>query len=285
MKRILVATDFSERSDRALRRATLLAKKFGASLSLVHVLTTERTTKLLEAERHAAVMLLGDLEQSLREVDGIACDSCLVQGVPSEEIIKVADASRADMVVVGPHRHEAIKDVFLGTTAELTIRASRRPVLEANGVPAAFYRHALVGVDFSACSADALHAVASLGLAEHVTVSVVHVFDAPARRHMALGSASKDEIEDYVAHEKGRAAQELAVFLRDVNFTPARQLLKVSQVSAAQTICATAHELSADLVVLGTQGRTGLAKFLLGSVAEEVLGRAATDVIAVPPRQ
>jgi nucleotide-binding universal stress UspA family protein len=102
---------------------------------------------------------------------------------------------------------------------------------------------------------------------------------------MALGSASKDEIEDYVAHEKGRAAQELAVFLRDVNFTPARQLLKVSQVSAAQTICATAQELSADLVVLGTQGRTGLAKFLLGSVVEEVLGRAATDVIAVPPRQ
>ena len=52
MKRILVATDFSERSDRALRRATLLARQCGAALTIMHGLDDDRSPRIVERERH-----------------------------------------------------------------------------------------------------------------------------------------------------------------------------------------------------------------------------------------
>ena len=283
MKKILVATDFSTRSDRAVRRATLLARKFGAAVSLVHVVDDDRPKRIVDAEHELASMLLGEQARSLREIDGVDCSARVTLGSVSEEITKAAEASMADVLVIGPHRHQAFQDVFVGTTAERTIRTRRHPVLVASGVPASFYRHVLVAVDLSDCSKNALRVVSGLGLDKHAAVSAVHVFDAPARNYMALGSASNDEVEDYLASEKARAAGELAVFLRGLEFVPARHVLKSNESSTAYVICATARELSADLIVVGTRGRTGITKFLLGSVAEEVLHISDRDVLAVPP--
>jgi nucleotide-binding universal stress UspA family protein len=283
MKKILVATDFSTRSDRAVRRAILLAKKFEAAISLIHVVDDDRPKRIVDAERESASMLLGEQARSLRELDGVDCSGSVTLGSVSEEIIKAAEASMADVLVIGPHRHQAVQDVFVGTTAERTIRTRRHPVLVANGIPASFYRHILVAVDLSDCSKNALRVVSGLGLDNHAAVSAVHVFDAPVRGYMALGSASNHQIEDYLAREKARAAGELAVFMRGLEFAPARHVLKSNESSTAYVICATARELSADLIVVGTRGRTGITKFLLGSVAEEVLHISDRDVLAVPP--
>lgn len=284
MKRILVATDFSARSDRAIRRATLLAKQFGAALSLIHVVDDDRPRRIVEAERKEASLLLGDQARSLREVDGVDCIAGVVLGIPCEEIVKAAEASMADVLVIGPHRHQGLTDVFVGTTAERAIRTSRRPVLMASGVPAAFYRHVLVAVDLSDCSGEAVRAVTALGLDKPAAVSFVHVFDAPAKGHMTLGAASDDEISDYLAREEGRAAGELAVFLRGLEIPWGRQLVKLNEGSVANAICAAARDVSADLIIVCTHGRTGITKLLLGSVAEDVLHVADQDVLAVPPR-
>lgn len=58
MKRIVVATDFSPRSDRAIRRATLLAKQFSAHLTLLHIIDEQRSERLVEAEREVASQIL-----------------------------------------------------------------------------------------------------------------------------------------------------------------------------------------------------------------------------------
>ncbi|HTE43338.1 MAG TPA: universal stress protein [Steroidobacteraceae bacterium] len=283
MKKILVATDFSTRSDRAIRRAILLAKKFEAAISLVHVVDDDRPKRIVDAERESASMLLSELARSLRELDGVDCSASVTLGSVSKELIKTAEASMSDVLVIGPHRHQALQDVFVGTTAERTIRMRRRPVLVASGVPASSYRHILVAVDFSDCSKNALRVVSDLGLDNHAAVSAVHVFDAPVRGYMGLGSASDHQIEDYLAREKVRAAGDLAVFMRGLEFAPTRHVLKLNESSTAYVICATARELSADLIVVGTRGRTGMTKLLLGSVAEEVLHISDCDVLAVPP--
>lgn len=285
MKKILVATDFSARSDRAIRRATLLAKRFGASISLIHVIDDEQPKRIIKAEQAAALAVLSEQAQSLREIDAVACDHRIVLGDPFQGIIKAAEESAPDLLVIGPHRRQALKDVFVGTTAERTIRESRRPVLMANSVPASFYRHVLVAVDLSDFSGDALRAVMSLGLAEHAAVSVVHVFDAPGTGLMKRASVADDQVEDYLVDERNRAAGELTAFLSALNFSPIRQLLKYNATSAANCICLAAQEVSADLVVIGTHGRTGVTKLLLGSVAEEVLRIADHDVLAVPPQR
>ncbi|HBN50491.1 universal stress protein [Thalassospira xiamenensis] len=283
MKRILVATDFSERSDRAVRRATLLAKTSGASLSLVHVIDDDQPRRILRAEQQAAEAVLAEQTRSLREIDGLECASRIVLGDPFEGITAAVREDDADLLVIGPHRRQVLRDVFVGTTAERTIRASDRPVLMANGIPAGPHRHILVAVDLSGCSGDAVRAVQNLGLEAKAAVSVVHIFDAPAAGLMVRASSTEDEIQDYLADEEERASGELAAFLQDLDLKPMQRFLKHNESSIAYTICAAAREVSADLIVVGTHGRTGIVKTLLGSVAAETLRSSDRDVMAVPP--
>lgn len=278
-----MATDFSERSDRAVRRAMLLANTFGASLSLVHVVDDDQPRRIVEAERQAAEALLAEQARSLREIDGVACASRIVLGDPFEGITAAVQEDDADLLIVGPHRRQALKDVFVGTTAERTIRTSDRPVLMANGVPAGPYRHVLVAVDLSKCSGDAVRAVQALALESEAAVSVAHIFDAPASGFLRLASSTEDQIKDYLAEEEERASGELNAFLKDLNLKPVQRILKRHQSSVAMSINEAAREASADLIVVSTRGRTGIAKTLLGSVAEEILRISDRDVLAVPP--
>jgi nucleotide-binding universal stress UspA family protein len=281
-RRILVATDFSTRSDRAIRRGTLLAKETGARLHLVHVVDDDQPSRIVEAERTAADSLLNDLVQAIRTADGLDCDALIVEGDPFEGIARAAKDMASDLVVIGPHRRQVLRDMFLGTTAERTIRFSSQPIIMANGVPAGPYRHILVAVDFSECSGDALRAVRHLGIDTGAAVSVVHVFD-PIAAGIRTGAASADSLKDYLAEEAERASRELSSFLADAKCEFAGRFVKQAQSSTANTICKAAQEASADLLVVGTHGRTGLGQILLGSVAQDVLRTATIDVLAVPP--
>jgi len=283
MKRILVATDFSARADRAVRRATLLARTHGASITLLHVIDDDQAMRIVKAERKAATELLSEQTRSLHEIDGVGCDYSIVLGNAFDGIVRAAEEIDCDLLVLGPHRRQALKDVFVGTTAERVIRGSGRPVLMANGVPASLYRHVLIAVDFSGCSAYAVRAVQALGLERRAIVSVMHVTDPPGTSLISRASLTESQVQDYLAEIEERAAAELRAFLVGLEFDPVRRLVKRNVTSVADTIGSAAREISADLVVVGTRGRTGVAKLLLGSVAEEVLRTAEVDVLAVPP--
>jgi nucleotide-binding universal stress UspA family protein len=75
MNRIMVATDFSERSDRALRRATLLARQSGASLILVNAIDDDRPQHIFKEEKRQAEALLRELASTVRSVDGVECEA------------------------------------------------------------------------------------------------------------------------------------------------------------------------------------------------------------------
>lgn len=283
MKRIVVATDFSARSDRAIRRATLLAKVYGSPLTMVHVIDDDQPKRIVKAEREASSVLLSEQARSLREIDGVDCDYRIILGNAFEGIAKAAEEINTDLLVIGPHRRQALKDVFVGTTAERSIRASSLPILMVNGVPAACYRHVLVAVDFSDCSAAAVLVVTDLGLERHAVVSVVHVFDAPGAGLTSRLSFTEDEANEFLFDMEQGAIVELEAFLGSLKFDPVRRIVKHNNTSVASTICVVAQEISADLVVVGTHGRSGVSKLILGSVAEEVLRTGNCDVLAVPP--
>lgn len=136
MKNICVATDLSPRSDRAVRRATVLARTYESTVTLVHVIDDDQPKRIIEAERGAASILLGEQARSLREIDGLSCDYIIVLGNAFAGIANAAAEVRSNLIVIGPHRRQALKDVFVGTTAERTIREATCPILMANGVPA-----------------------------------------------------------------------------------------------------------------------------------------------------
>jgi Universal stress protein UspA and related nucleotide-binding proteins len=281
-KKIVVGTDFSSRSDRAIRRATILAKSLSASLTLVHAVDDDQAPRLVETGRAAAEILLAEQVLAIRQIDGVACQSLVVFGDASTAFLQACKDLEPDLAVIGPHRRHLFRDVFVGTTAERAIRVSRQPVLMANGTPAGEYRHVLLAVDLSTTSAAALNAVNHLGLDRKTALSVLYVFDAPVASTMLFSGIGKADVADYVRDHELRASQELNEFLQRHGTPPATTFVRRADRPIAPIILQLAHELGADLVAVGTHGRTGLMKMLLGSVAEQVLRDADVDVLTVP---
>ncbi|MDD3764874.1 MAG: universal stress protein [Nevskiales bacterium] len=284
-KTILVATDFSERSDRALRRGTLLARRMGAMLLLVHVIDDDQPERIVRAERAAAAAVLNEHVRTLPSEDGLNCDAQIIDGDPFEGITRAAEDFDADLVIIGPHRRQTLRDVFVGTTAERTVRSCRRPVLMANGVPAGHYRKALVAVDLWKCSADAVHAVRGLAAELRIPVAALHVFDAIGASLMPRGMGVGDLSRRYLDEQRESARKALDAFLSDNQCESVEGAVAYNESSIARVILENARTRAADLLVIGTRGHSGMSKLFLGSVAEETLASAAVDVLAVPPRQ
>lgn len=282
MQRILIATDFSTRSDRALRRAILLAQQASAEIVLFHAVDNDRPSRLVEVEQRAARDLLSDLADTLRKADRLDCETRVVLGEPFQTIAEAAEHADADIIVMGPHRRQALRDVFVGTTIERTIRQSRRPVIMANAVPASGYDRVLIATDLSECSALAVRVARKLALFDHAEILVLHAFDAPARSTITRSVMSTDELKDYIGEEEERASNELSEFLRQVDLRPSRRFVQMIEAPIPEIVRDCVRRQKVDLVIIGTHGKTGSAKFFLGSVAEEVLRDSDVDVMVVP---
>jgi nucleotide-binding universal stress UspA family protein len=282
-QRFLVATDFSTRSDRALRRASLLARQVSAELILVHVVDDDRPKRLIQAERLEAEALLAELAATLREADGIACDSRVVFGAAFQALSDAAGDTGADLLVIGPHRRQMLRDTFLGTTAERTIRASGKPVLMANSVPAGPYRTVVLATDFSPASVAAAQAAKQLGLLGSATVVALHMLDLPEEGPVLRATMAVTEYETFLAQAEQRAHAKLERYGRETGIAAVAQVLRPAEEPTGMAVNGFAKSVNAGLVVAGTHGRTGLEKWLLGSVAESILSHAEMDVLAVPP--
>jgi nucleotide-binding universal stress UspA family protein len=278
---ILVATDFSVRSDRALRRASLIARKLGARLTLVHVVDADRPQSLIEADRNAATGVLGELAQSLREVDQIETDWLVVDDDIYAGILRAADETSAELIVIGPHRSRW-SDVFVGTTAERVVRRSTRPLLVAVDVPSAPYRATLLALDFDDASKFAARRALAMGLFDYTDVVVMHAFDAPAENHLKRALEPSPGVAEYVRSEGRTAREDLKELLTELDLPPSAQTVTSIKGSPARTIIDAAQQLDCDLIVLGTNQRKGFERALVGSVTADVIRDAHRDVLIIP---
>jgi nucleotide-binding universal stress UspA family protein len=122
-----------------------------------------------------------------------------------------------------------------------------------------------------------------LGLFEGARLTFLHGFLAIGAGLMARADITKEDIERYIADERIRAGNELMAFLRREEPTLQDWALRVREGTPIEVIRAAVKDNRPDLLLIGTQGRSGLPRVLLGSVAEEVLKSVEVDVLAVPP--
>jgi nucleotide-binding universal stress UspA family protein len=140
---ILAATDFSTRSQRAVRRAGLLAQSTGAELVLVHVVDDDQPQRLVEIETREAERTLGEQISAMAELPRERCRPMVVAGDPFDGILRTAAAMKADLIVMGAHRKQLLQDIFVGTTIERVIRTGPYPVLMVNNEVGQPYRTVL----------------------------------------------------------------------------------------------------------------------------------------------
>jgi nucleotide-binding universal stress UspA family protein len=285
---ILVATDFSRAADAALRWAAAIAEEHGASMLLLHALplygaTADYLPSPPEMEEHlrgAAVERLGNLAGEISPE--IAVETRLEIGLPSQTVVEAARAHAADLVVVGSRGLSNLAHVLLGSTAERIVQRAPCPVLVVHPDDERHrpVRTILVPTDFSPASRRAAAAAENWlsRLEAPVRLVLLHAFHLPVE-YTAYGAVPTSL---HFAQDAGERAEEsLATLAAELR----RDGLTVDTLAREgyppETIVAVAREIDADVIALGTHGRTGLRHLLLGSNAERVVQKAGCPVLTV----
>lgn len=277
--RILAATDFSTRSQRAVRRAGILAREASAELVLLHVV--EPGNKAVEVEIREAQRMLAEQTTGVPELAGVPSRRIVATGDPGEAILRAAASQAADLIVIGAARKQWFN--ALGWTIKCVLRSSSYPVLIVNQETKRSYARALAPVDLTDVSAKALGAAHNLKLLENADVTIIHAFVPFAKRKMASVGISRKAIDDHINSVRSSVADNLATFLTATRLNGFGWSPHVEEGSALEVIDRTVVAMSPDLLVMGTHSRSGFGRALLGSVTEEVLRSIGVDVLVVPP--
>lgn len=267
-KKVLVATDFSARSDRALDRAVQLSGQWQVPLLVVH------------AARREIGGWPGDTLASIRQRiqrelhgDATAAEVQVEEGEPSEVIPAVTVREGCDLVVLGdasdaPGRH------LLGDTVETMVRKSPVSVLVVKRRPRGAYRRVLVGTDLTPESRHGLETAAALfPLAE---LTLLHALDIPYES-LWLDPSRRDDLTrmEMATIQAFVAAARLPAGLRG------RMSLLVEHGHPESMLRQRALEFDDDLTVIGSFRRSLAFHLLVGGTTRRIVQIAPNDVLVV----
>lgn len=278
LDRVLVPTDGSDCASNAVDYAIALAEQFGAAVTLLTVVD-ERRFENAEAAGHeqdAATALVTDAAERVRQAE-VAVETTVRVGQPAEEIVAAADEIQADIVVMGTHGRSGVERLLIGSVADGVIRRSEIPVL---AVPpeatVSTFGNVLVATDGGRVATRAVDLGLLVAGAFDGTLHAISVVE-PTGLGTDVRSAEFYEVLSERAEGAVEAAAERAT-AAGVDVTTA-----IEYGRPANRVNTYSEEHDIGLVVMGTHGRSGLDRLLLGSVAEKTLRLSTVPVVVVPP--
>ncbi|MBT8486152.1 MAG: universal stress protein, partial [Phycisphaerae bacterium] len=278
---IMVAVDFADPASAAVEYASRLALLHGAELTLVHAIEADTLTAPDTLDLEAAgTESLARIEASVR-ARGLRVRSTAEVGAADGVVLDAERRQPADLLVVGVGAQIGGHRPGLGRVADRLVRAAQAPVL---AVPAGFQtpdpmvRTILVATDFSRESEIAARTAITLIAAPSPPsrIVVLHGCDVPADYGVVANAAVLSKM---LADEELAARARLERWGRDLPESEWAIERIVRQGYAAGLIGEEARRVDADLIAVGTHGRSGLSRLLLGSVAERVLHDAPCPVL------
>jgi nucleotide-binding universal stress UspA family protein len=299
LTKIIVGIDFSTESELAARQAVEVARHVGAEVILIHcgetvelpVLDARTTASAREAfeETYRAGLaraLAARREElsSLRERlsgQGPTISQVMMEGFPDAALCLAADELGSELSVVGTHGRTGLRWFFLGSVAEHVVRASSADVLVARreGAGPGGYHRILVATDFTPASDRALDRALDLAAAD-AHVDVVHFFNVvlPSSLYASVPTvlAPPDHLTEEIAAAVRERGEKLLAGRRRSGMDITFRALPGAPVPGI------VHRLEAapyDLAALGSNGRRGFRRLILGSVAEAVVRRAPCSVL------
>lgn len=320
-KRILVPLDGSERAERAIRVAARIARTTGGSITFLRVVTAaiDAAWSVLEAAPWMQQAVETDQARAMdyltriasaQELAGIETHTQVLSGVPAEHILSVMHAQQIDLLVMGSHGATGFKRWALGSVAQHIARQSPVPVLvlhERGGVPTHLLAdggrsvRVLVALDGSPLAEAALAPAASLSTALSApapgALHVVRVLPFPkledeSQKDMFLAARKQAEaqVNAYLAtvtqrlHEGELATLPIQITSSVVSHTDvAETLIHVAETGAYMEDAGAFNGY--DAIAMATHGRSGVGRWIMGSVTERVLGTTTLPLLIVRPQR
>jgi nucleotide-binding universal stress UspA family protein len=287
---VLVPTDFSVESLKALGYATALVRKFGAKLHIVHV--SEVDFAIPGDAQPGRYPQLSDTEvkDQLEARTGETIEAAIHgrTGRTFDQICRFAREINADLIVISTHGRTGLKRLFLGSNAERVVQHSSSPVLVVRQSEREFVadgkelliQRILVPTDFSESSREALEYAVEFGRQFGARLVLFHSFIVPqlitAEPYGPQSARLAPELARFAVEDQMRE------FVKGFDFSGADFETQIVTGPAAEEIRDYAEKEKMDLIITSTHGRTGFMHVLIGSVAEHIVRYAHSPVLVVP---
>lgn len=288
---VVIGTSLTELSDGIVRAGLDVARASGARVGLVHAFQPQWAYSVGPYLTEAYIQETLDIEKSLAEerlASQIArlgirpeeiAGKVIAYGPSHRVVIEAAEEMKADLIVVGSTESPQLSKLF-GSTADRVIRKAMRPVLMVRGRLQVPPRRVLLPVDLSPLSAVAfrkgLEILGQIARGPETELEALFVIS-PQDRELLTG-------KELAPASEAAALEELETFVnRNAAWSGQKPGTRLLYGEVEKEIRERAGEWQADLVVLGTHGRGGFERFLLGSVAADVVRRGAASVLVIPP--
>jgi nucleotide-binding universal stress UspA family protein len=281
---ILFPVDGSDGAAEVLHHASELAHWADATVRLLYVADTTRdSVTVVEGHTVDALVRRGEdvVEEAAETLEtlGVSYDTDVVQGNPAPTIVEYAERYDQDLIVMPTRGREGVSRHLLGSVSEKVVRLSSVPVLTVRMRPDETlvfpYRTVLVPTDGSGAATRAADHLCSLAAALGATVHVLSVVD-----DAALGPDVRSTITTEKNEALAREAVDAVAATADAHGV-GDVVTHVEHGSPVETILEVVGANDVHLVGMGTTGRRGTDRILLGSVAERTVRAAPVPVITV----
>lgn len=290
---VVAATDLSETAAVGVRWATKIAADHGSHLHLIYALSlTGWAMDYVEIEAGIRARITESVRERLAQSakvprrEGLEVSWEVESGAASEVILRAAETMRADVLVIGTRGIRSLDYLLLGSTAQRVVQRAACPVLTVHPQDTGRerpIRRILAATDFSHEAEAALTASLALlgGPPAETEVILLHACQVPYELGLDSGYISAasglQQCRDLMQPVQ-RRLEETAGQLHE---SGSRTRILAIEGYPPEVIVEQAEQVGADLIVMGTHGRTGLAHVLLGSTAERVIHRAPCPVLTV----
>ncbi len=287
---IIAAIDFTASCRVALREAVHRASLDGASITVVHVMAEFLVHELKRAlstdQATVRAEWLERLKKFVADTELVGEVNAEVRiGHPFTELVSACRDHSADLLVMGakgsrnePHR--------IGVITAKCVRKAPVDVLVVREDAQGPFKNIVACVDFSENSAKAVRCALHIAQQDGGSLDCLHVFQSALAMSLDYGGFAPSLPATYDPAAGAQWRKDLEVFLapllHDAAAVPVSQHVK-ELVSIREAILDHVNEVHATLVVLGTNGKTGLREMLIGTTAEKIVQHTPCSILAVKP--
>jgi nucleotide-binding universal stress UspA family protein len=299
--KILLATDGSDEAASAARAAAELSEETGSDVHVCYVLPTEAEVvgrhfyseeireSVIEQAKRDARSFLEEQAQRVSSEGGKVAETHLRVGRPDKEILRLAGVLEAGTIVIGSRGLGAVGRALMGSVSDSVVRHAHCPVMVVRGEPVVFPTKVLLATDGSREAELAARTAADLAQKTDSELHMVHVFGiAPVGPPVYPEATDLQSVEyEAEAEERQRISEQRAREVLEAEVEKARSAggmvaqAHLIEGRVAPEIVALAEEIGAGLIVMGSRGRGGIRRALLGSVPESVVRHAHCPVFVV----
>jgi nucleotide-binding universal stress UspA family protein len=289
--RILLATDGSEEAQLAAKTAAELARSTGSELHVVHVFLWARPSALdpisMDTTVHEAVESRARerLKKIVRRIEasgGAVQGSYLKGGEPDAEIVALGEEIGAGLIIMGSRGLGGMRRALTGTVSDSVVRHAHCPVMVVRGEPVVVPTKILLATDGSEDANLAASAAADLAKSTNSELHVLYVGGMPSVLYEPTGAIALDPDLQSSMEEAAEEAAKARLKEQVHKISEAGGEITQTHVRAGYAdaeIVGLAEELAVGLIVMGSRGRGGLRRALMGSVSDSVVRHAHCPVL------